>query len=169
MTTLISGMLNLIHDTLEQELITNISVDDPARADIVKIGPLQGEPELEDAPISIEVYHSDPQNPEEWVDEIIEYEMPNTAIWKRKFTVLVRALLVESGASLSESLDIISDVMYRAESAIRHIDWGSVSTEIEYPMGCPADEIQSETEQGGGPGEYDWSGKIRFSVLTVAP
>jgi hypothetical protein len=151
---------------LENKLITEIDEDDVARADVVKVGPLQGEPELEDAPLSVEIYTNDPEKPDEWHDEIVEWQMPRTAVWSRKFTVFYRVQLAETGESLAEAEAIASTLRSRIEVALNMMDWGSLPIDGESIEACPLDDMLSMQAQGGGPNEYDYSGKIRFSILT---
>jgi hypothetical protein len=160
------AILKTLAAHLTAKLITEIDTDDPARAGAVKIGPLQGEPDVDVARISLELYTNDPDKPGEWADEIIEWELPRAAIWARRFTILWRALLVESGEPLSEAVDIASTVKARIEIALNTVDWSPIDVSGETVMGCPLDEMDSELRQGGGPDEYDWSGKIGFDVWT---
>ena len=169
MTTATEAIKTALQTHLENALITAIPEDDPARADVVKIGPLQGDPEIEDAPLSVEIYQNDPEDLEEWWDEIIEWEMPRTAIWSRKFSIQWRALLTELGEPLAEAVAIVSTLKSRLEIALNTMCWTDIEADGEFIDGCSLEEMESRIDQGGGPNEYDYSGKIRFAVLTRAP
>jgi hypothetical protein len=166
MTTASDAIKTALQAHLENKLIAEIAEDDVARASVVKIGPLQGEPELEDAPLSVEIYQNDPEKPDEWFDEIIEWEMPRTAVWSRKFVILYRVLLTETGESLAQGLAIASTLKSRIEYALNTMAWGDVVASDESIETCPLDDMVSKLDQGGGPNEYDYSGKIRFTVIT---
>jgi hypothetical protein len=151
---------------LTEVMITNVDESDPTRAGAVKVGPLQGEPDVDVARISVEIYHNDPENPEEWVDEIVEWEMPRNPIWARRFTILWRALLVDTREELAEALDIASTLKARIEGTLFDMSW-VVTADDESVVGPMLDDMTSEMIQGGGPGEHDWSGKVMFDVLTM--
>ncbi len=157
-----------LRNHLENQLITLIDENDAARADYVKVGPFQGEPELEDAPLSVEIYTNDPEKPDEWHDEILEWEMPRTAIWSRKFTVIYQVLLTETSETLAEAEAIASTLRARIERALNTMNWGSINADGESVEACPLEDMLSMQAQGGGPNEYNYSGKIRFSVITFA-
>lgn len=164
MNTFSNAILSAIRAELERQLVTWVPSVDPSRAYAVKIGPLQGNPDLDAAPINVEVYANDPDNPEQWMDEAVEWEIGGTAIWIRRFTLLFRALLVESGESLEESLAIASDLRDRIEQFLLTTNWGSIQSrheEADFLGG-----LEGEVSQGGGPDAYDWAGKIRFEVIT---
>ncbi len=166
--TITEATLQHLQTTLEKALITDIDGESPDRAGAVKIGQLQGDPDVDLARISVEIYPNDPQKPGEWEDEIIEWEMPRTAIWSRKFCILYRALLADSREDLDESVNIASVIKDRIEYTLNSMDYTGVSFGTERIIGCPVEHMLSEISQGGGPEEYDWSGKILFEVLTSA-
>ena len=97
-----SGIHNLILNKLQSELtlnlITNIDAADIARAGIVKIGPLQGDPDPDVARISVELYYNDPEQTikgsgfskvaNEWDDIVDEIEVGGSITWRRRFTLM---------------------------------------------------------------------------------
>lgn len=164
--SLITPMLIHVRDHLTEQLITNIDASDDARVDVVKLGHLQGEPDPDDAPISVEVHHGDPEYPDDWVDEVVDYEMPSSRIYKRRFCLIIRCLLVDSGLDLEDAAGVMSTVLSRCEAGIVSVDWSTlVLTGNHTIVGCVEDVI-SRSIQGGGPDEHDWLGKVWWSILT---
>lgn len=159
-------ILQHLHNALEKALITDIPAGDPTRAGAVKIGALQGEPDVDEARISVEIYANDPDRPGEWEDEIIEFEIPRTAYWARRFAVSLRCLLVDTGEPLNEASRIASTLKARIEETLLLLDWTGVVSGTERAIGVLEGQIYSLTAQSGGPGEYDWSGKFLFEVQT---
>lgn len=168
MTTLSDAVMTYVEGVLETVLTTNPGASDPAQADEVKIGPLQGDPELDDVPVSVEIYSGDPEKVLEdtWEDEIIAWEIGGVAYWARRYTIRYRALLVDSGESLAEALAIISTLQARIEKELRTTDWGTITADDEAVEFI--NRISSKTIQSGGPDEYDWLGKTRFELVTRA-
>lgn len=162
------AILKQLETSLTDALITSIPENDPTRAGAVKIGPLQGDPDVDAARISVEIYANDPTGTNDWEDEIVEWEMPRTAIWARRFTILWRALLVDTGEDLDEAARIASTIKSRIEFCINRINWSGLEEDGETVIGC-ADDMLSVYTQGGGPDEYDYSGYINFDIETRQP
>lgn len=165
--SIIDAIMTHLQSHLEYELIDNIDLSDASRAGVVKVGPLQGDPDVDVARISAELYYNDPADEDDLHDEIIEWEMPRTAIWARWFTVLWRCLLVDSGEGLMEAKTVATTFEQRLIHALGTVSWTGVEGQnYEQIIGCPLEYIRATKSQGGGPNEYDWQGKIQFSVLT---
>lgn len=165
MRSIHEAILQFLRDELEDKLIMSVPVDDPARAGAVKIGPLLGNPEIDAARIAVEVYQNDPDvTSDEYRDHAYEWEMPRTVYWRRYFSIIIRALLVETGESLDESLDISGILTGRIEAALIQMDLSSVSADNEQALFI--EDIESEMFQGGGEDEYDWTGKIVCTIRT---
>ena len=178
-----SGIHNLILNKLQSELtlnlITNIDAADIARAGIVKIGPLQGDPDPDVARISVELYYNDPEQTikgsgfskvaNEWDDIVDEIEVGGSITWRRRFTVLCRCLLETSREDLLVAHDIASTVRSRIEKSLLKTKWNGVNTVDEYvSRGVFSEHMRSEVAQAGGPPDaYDIHIKIRFEVLTT--
>ena len=173
-----SLILNKVRDELEAALITAIPADDPTRAGVVKIGPLQGDPDPDAARISVELYYNDPDQtitgsgmgsaPEAWDDQVDEIECGAAVTWKRRFTIKARCLLESTGEDLAASHQIAAEVRSRIERALLLMKW-NVSTTDEYvSRGVLSESIRGQVVQAGGPPDaYDFHIKIRFEVLTT--
>lgn len=175
---------NLIVDklvsALQAGLIDDLAEDDPARAGVVMRGPLQGDPDPDQARISVTVHENDPDaiyggSPtsmkDGWVDEIAEMECGAdmySIFWNRRFSVKARALLVNSGESLTEAREIASMLQTRIVRSILGIDWAGVADEQEYvSRGALSTALKVEALQGGGPPDsYDYYVKVRFDLQT---
>ncbi len=99
------GIVNVIVEyvqaQLEAALITNIADNDTSRPTVIKIGPLQGEPDPDTARISVEVHHNDPEDLDgKWRDVIEIVEIGGVVTWARRFTVKLRGLLEASREGL---------------------------------------------------------------------
>lgn len=171
-------ILDRIAETLEEVLITSIDAEDPARAGVVKIGPLQGDPDPDTARISVELYYNDPDraikgsgignDPEPWEDRVDEIEIGTTITWKRRFTAKCRCLLEGTQEELSDAHTIASVVRSRIERALLAARFADIRTEDEYvSRGVLSENLRGVVAQAGGPGAYDFHIKIRFEVLTT--
>jgi hypothetical protein len=172
-------LLNKIKDELTAALITNVDATDNAIAGVVKIGPLQGDPDPDEARISIELYYNDPDQtiktsgvakaPDDWADQVYDIEVGGAVTWRRRFTVKARCLFDRSQEGLTDALDITSTVRSRIEKCLLGIRFSGVSTTDEYvARGIIGDCFRSEVTQAGGPPDaYDFYIKIRIEVLTT--
>lgn len=172
-------IIDKVTDVLQEALIDDIGPSDLARAGKVKRGDLQGDPDPDDARISITVYENDPDAfftgmttgiSGGWSDEIYERAVGGDfgeAIWNRRFTVKARCLLVNSQEALTEARQIAQTVKKRIEKALLTIDWANVEDEDEY-VSRGVFSMHSEALQGGGPPDsYDYVIKVRFDVQTT--
>lgn len=149
--------------------------DDVAAAGAVVRGPLQGDPDPDEARISIDIYENDPDSFEGsgtrglWVDEVYEVECGGAVTWSRKFTVKARCLLETTKENLNEGRSIASTVKERIETAILRNLYSGVQSGDEYVSRGPlADSISTEMLQAGGPPDaYDFHIKVRFELLTT--
>lgn len=172
-------LINFIRDQLEKALITNVPEDDNARAGVVKLGPLQGDPDPDEARISVEVYYNDPDQtlsgsgmgraPEAWDDQVEEVEVGGAITWRRRFTIKALVLLERTREGLSDAHAIVSKVRGRIERALLLMPFSDIGTDEEYvARGVVSDDIRSEMVQVGGPPDsYSFHIKIRFDVLTT--
>lgn len=172
-------ILNFVRDELEEALINDIPVGDPARAGVVKVGPLQGEPDPDEARISVEVYVNDPEQEisgsaigrvtEVWDDQVDEVEIGGSITWKRRFTVKARCLFDRTGEGLSDAQSIASTVRTRIEKRLLTIRFNGLASDDEYVCrGAFSDSLRGSMVQLGGPPDaYDYMLKVRFDVLTT--
>lgn len=173
-------IIDRVVDTLRQHLIDDLPIDDPVRAGVVIKGPLQGDPDPDQARISITVHEGDPDSvyagsftamKDAWVDEIVEIEAGSgeyAAIWSRRFTVKARCLLVNTGENLDGAREIAAVVEKRIIRALLKVDWSGVADDDEYVSRPVLNTgIKAEALQGGGPPDsYDYHIKVRFDVQT---
>lgn len=173
-------IIDRIVENLQETMIDNLPEDDAARAGIITKGPLQGDPDPDQARISISVHEGDPDSvyagsftsmKDAWVDEIVEIEAGSgayAAIWARRFSIKARCLLVNTGEGLDAAREIAATVEKRIIRALLRIDWSGVADEDEY-VSRPvlSTGIKAEALQGGGPPDsYDYYIKVRFDVQT---
>lgn len=169
-TGIVDLVVEYVQEKLEEALITNLASGDPQRAGVVKIGPLQGDPEPDTARISVEVHHNDPDSLDgPWRDRIEIVEIGGVVTWSRRFTVKIRCLLDRTREVLDEAREIASGVRDKAELVLLKELFVGVATADEYvARGAMARTLQSDMVQGGGPPkDYDFHIKIYFEVWTT--
>jgi hypothetical protein len=173
------AVLTHLQTELAHRLITLVAEDDPARAGVVKIGPLQGDPDPDVARISVELYENDPDDEikgsgvsttgNEWKDSVEDIECGGSITWNRRFTIKARCLLETTQEDLAAARRIASTVRSRIEKALLQTTFSGVHSEDEYVARGPfSQDIAGEMYQSGGPPDaYDFGLKIRFSLLTT--
>jgi len=166
------AILERLQAFLQDALIDNITGPDDAKAGVVKIGPLQGDPEPDDARISVEIYGNDPLSDEtadEGEDQIVEVECGGACTWSRKFTLRVRLLFDRTRETLDECREITSTVKERIEIALLKENFVGIASGNEYVSRGPlAGNMRIKTHQGGGPPDsFDFRITITFDVLTT--
>jgi len=170
-------ILNYVRDELQDALIDSIPTDDTARAGIVMLGPLQGDPNPDDARISVTIHENDPDRyygdktmgPPIWADEVSYIECGGSITWKRRFTVKARCLLVATQEDLTSTREIASTVRSRIETALLGMSLSGLAYEDEY-VSKPSfnQHLRGEMVQAGGPPDaYDYHIKILFEVETT--
>lgn len=188
MSAIHDAILLMVSDSLTKALITDptaanaLLLDslgalipgkklDDAIAGIVKIGPLQGDPDPDVARISVELYENDPDGG--WQDVVGMLECGGGAgsgiTWRRRFTALARCLLVVTQEDLSNARRVGSTVRSRIEKALLKTSFAAlVSDDGEIVVrGITSENVRGEMSQFGGPPDaYDIHIKIRFEVLT---
>lgn len=174
-----AALINFLREQLEKSFVTDIPPGDKTRGGVVKLGPLQGDPDPDVARISLEVYYNDPDQtlrgsgmggaPEAWDDQVEEVEVGGCITWKRRFTVKTRCLLEQSREALGDAHLIASTVRSRLEKALLFMDFSGIGTDDEYvARGITSESLRGEMIQAGGPPDsYDFHIKVRFDVLTT--
>ncbi|MEM4204961.1 MAG: hypothetical protein QXS54_12915 [Candidatus Methanomethylicaceae archaeon] len=171
------AIMTKIAEQLTQKLITEVPTSDPARVGVVVFGPLQGNPDPDEARISVTIHDGDPDNFSTgtltsmktlFVDEVIETEIGGSVIWKRVFTVKCRVLLERTKEDLEQARQIVATLKQRVETALLTINMEGISYDNEKViMSIIPDSLASEIYQAGGPpNEYDFFMKFRFAVMT---
>jgi len=167
---IVNEIITYTRDQLEAALITNIDDSDTAQAGVVKVGPLQGEPDPDVARISVEVHHNDPENIDgQWRDVVAIVEIGGTVTWVRRFTIKIRCLLENTREGQAAAMEIAAIVRDRAELALLKELFTGIATDDEYVSRGPmATSLKSDMLQGGGPPDsYDFHIKIYFDVYTT--
>jgi hypothetical protein len=166
---------------LQAALIDRVDPADPARAGVVMAGLLQGDPDPDQARISVTVHENDVDDfygkegtsaiSGSWEDEVAELECGGAITWKRRFTVKARCLLVNTQEGAAVARNIASTVRKRIEKTLLSISFASIQDEDgEYvAKGVFSDALKGEMVQAGGPPDsYDYHIKVRFQVETTA-
>ena len=179
------AVMDYVKTRLERDLIERVlssdgnPADDDTAAGVVKLGPLQGDPDPDVARISVEVYENDPDQEIKgsgisagdrlWKDEIEEVEIGGGITWKRRFTVKVRVLLESTREDLENARRVASTVRSRVEKSVMSMRFAGVESEGEtVVMGPFSEDLISEMLQAGGPPDaYDFFIKLKFEVLTT--
>lgn len=171
-----------VQEVLQNALITSITdPTDKAKAGVVMVGHLQGDPDPDQARISVTIFENDPDAfyggngtsslNGSWEDVVEETECGGAVTWSRKFTVKARCLLVNTGETKAQTQVIASTVRSRIERAILSINWNGIVDGVsgEYvARGAIAETLKGEMVQGGGPPDaYDYHIKVRFDILTT--
>jgi hypothetical protein len=167
---IVNEILEFTQVQLEAALITNISDSDPAKAGVVKIGDLQGDPDPDIARISVVIHHNDPENIDgPWRDFIEIVEIGGVVTWARRFTVKIRCLLETTKETVDEARPIAAIVRDRTELALLKELFTGIQTDDEYVSRGPmATSLKSDMLQGGGPPDsYDFHIKVYFDVYTT--
>jgi hypothetical protein len=172
-------ILGKLQTELQRVMIDDLPADDPTRAGVIKLGPLQGDPDPDLARISVTLHENDPESDiqadpnrsERWEDGIEEVEIGGGLTWSRKFTVNARCLLEGTKEDLQQSRTIASTVRSRIERTLLRVRFSGLSDGVETVVrGVFSDNLNGITRQFGGPPDaYDFQIKIRFDVLTYAP
>jgi hypothetical protein len=171
------AILEKLQAELERALITEVPEGDDTRAGVVKIGPLQGEPDPDVARISVELYANDPgqelpgsgvgSTTEAWDDTPDEIEIGGGITWRRRFTAYARCLLDTTQEDSDNARRIASTVRSRIERTLLGLRFGGLSDGAETVVrGVLSENLRATSIQSGGPGAYDHHIKIRFEVLT---
>jgi len=177
-----SGIHNLamlkIQSALQTALIDNIPATDKARAGVIALGPLQGDPDPDTARISVSIFENDPDavlgkegsaETLRWIDTIYDIEVGGCITWQRRFCIKARCLLENTGEDLLTANDIASTVRSRIEQALLSCKFTNVLADSgEYvSRGVFASSLRGDMLQSGGPGAYDFHIKVRFELLTT--
>jgi hypothetical protein len=174
-------IIDKVLEDLQAVLIDDVEDDDLSKAGLVMKGPSQGDPDPDQARISITIYWGDPDAfyrgqitslTGAWNDEVAEIEAGGGSggvIWNRRFCVKARCLFAATGEDLENGRQYASTVQGRIERALLEMDFSETYDDEEFvSRGVTNSEIKSEMVQGGGPPDaYDFFIKVRFSVQTT--
>lgn len=180
-----SEVLTYVENALQTALVDDISWLHPddapktgdTKAGDVRIGPNQGEPDIEEARIVVTVHENDPQGfhsgaltsiSSSWADEVYETEIGGAVTMKRRFTVRARCLLEQTAEDANQARTVASTLRSRIEHTLLGLGFTGVQTDNErVSMPVRPDGLTGEMYQGGGPDAYDFHIKVRFEILTT--
>lgn len=172
-------IINKLKSHLQAVMIDNIPLNDDTRAGIIYIGPLQGDPDPDEARISITIHENDPdqfisgaptsQERRWWDDDVNMIEIGGCLTHTRRFIIKARCLLENTREDLDNARRISSTVRTRLEHELPMIDFTGISADGEYvSRGILSRDLYSEMIQAGGPPDsYDFLIKIQLAVLTT--
>jgi len=151
------------------DMQTAIEEDDPTRANLVRKGRLQEDPEVYG--VSVLVHLNDPDDPAEWADETMDdlSEYPYTIYWRRRFAVTVKAQYTRVHRA---NRDIVtsrfSTVASRLRDAILHTVVGGLTDSLREGVVLAANPIKKQwaREGGGPPDEFFWDGAFYLEYIT---
>lgn len=178
-----SQIVNLVSVAMQtwltQKLITEIAVNDPTRANLVKVGRLQVDPVKNAVHVTIEP--GDPDAPGSWQHELYTNTLNSQApyanifgevggreeLWWRKFSAEVGCYYVTQGFNQLEANDYAHVVLGRLENAIEQCQTvlGLTDQFGERTHAIYVTKSQL-TESGGPPTQYIWRGKVWFQIQT---
>lgn len=175
---LIDGVL----DELETALITDIDSEDPTRANVVRAGRLQADP-TQGTGINVLLWPEDDNNPDELYtndkqDGLIAptYEIGGGAshMLRLKLYLLFhfKGYRGEDGRIEARTLAYIIQSRIRNVLHTMDIPTHPTTGQPKDDFGEVAIELQVEESwmrEGGGSGNYIWSGEISFGFLTQTP
>lgn len=172
------AIMNRIKDRLVQTLQTPVPEDDLYYVGAIVLGHLQGDPDPDEARISITIHENDPDKfisgsvtgmSGDWSDEVEEIEIGSGITWVRRFTIKARCLLERTQEDLETARDIASTIRTSIEHLLPTISFADINENGEYvSRGIISMTMGGEMLQAGGPPrDYDFIIKIRFDVLTT--
>jgi len=182
-----SGIHSLIMETIEAYLEAHINdgltVDDPEYVSLAKLGPLQGDPDPDEARVFVTIFENDPDKfisgavtsfSSSWIDEIVDTEVGLSdeqvvTTWVRRFVLKARLLLEQTGENEVEARRLASCIRTKIEHLLPKISFSSIKEDDEFvSKRITNDDIQGEMIGAGGPPDsYDFMIKIRFSLWTT--
>lgn len=151
-----------------------IETADETRAGLVRVGPLQASPLS--AGINILMQFNDPQDVKAWPHTILNhamarelgismptYELGGGEMWLRRYTLELTQFF-RPGSDRVTAEELAQIILTRAEWAIRTSKLGGTDDFGEIPLQTYL--YTSVNTEGGGPGQFIFRGRIKFSVLT---
>lgn len=175
-TSLHNTLLDAVVARLVDVCITQIDSEDDTRAGVAREGPLQQDPTS--GRINLLVYPGDPDD-DDWVDSLRTYyvnadmgvpagmptfEIGGGAMYWRVYTVEFSIFL--AGDSFDEARTTAHVVKSRVEQALRTMSLPSGYDDFNEIAVGPRVIQTSQMLPGGGPGNYNWRGKIHYAIGT---
>jgi hypothetical protein len=175
-------IMSRIQSHLEAILRDGYTIFDSTRVHTIQIGPLQGDPDPDEARIFIELFENDPDKivngattgmDGDWSDNVDEIECGDGdnvhQTWNRRFTLKWRCLFDKTREAMEEGQEIASTIKSRIEHELPKISFSGLIDDGEYvSRRILSTAVKSEKLQSGGPPDsYDFRGKIRFELQTT--
>jgi len=175
----------MIHDAILEHIKANFitdlidNVSDNAKVYQVVLGPIQDDPDVSEARLSVTLHENDPDGvykpgstnlTDSWEDMPVEIECGGSITFLRRFTTKARVLLDTTGEDLSTARDIASKLRSRIETSLlnmRFTDVNDPETGEYVSKRVLNSGIRGEMIQAGGPEAYDYHIKVRFQVETT--
>ena len=162
-------IVSLITDKMIEDLEDALKMQGVAKAQVVRDGPLQEDPQKNVT--SCVILENDPEDLNGWVHEQVpyEFELSGSGMYKRRFTVRISAYLTRQGLDRAEAKEMFEDLHGRCIHALRGSTRvpGVVDEYGEVALMCVNGVEKSRCIVRGGP-PTSWIGDIKvwFTVLT---
>lgn len=176
-------VMERIQTYLAEHLNDGLQPGDREWVTLVKNGPLQGDPDPDEARIFITIFENDPDGfvsgvvtslSGGWTDEILDTEIGLEddrviTTWVRKFTLKARLLLEQTRENEYEARNAASGIRTRIEHLLPKVPFSDLKADGEYvSKRISGNDTQGEMIGAGGPPDsYDFMIKIRFSLWTT--
>jgi len=178
-TQIVNLLLQRMLPHLKDGLITNVAVNDPSRAKIVKIGLLQTS-KVQNV-TSIGIIGGDHENPA-WRDGIVSIEdMENVAqdfparevgggqLWWRRGTAVIECFHITTLLSEEEAFEASYATLGRLMSLIESTPLSGLRDDFDesaIKIYCPSNTF---FQSGGPPNQYIFRGKVFWMMMTERP
>lgn len=163
--SIVNVLLDNAVDWLSQRLI--LQVDDTTKAGLIRTGKLQSDPTI--YKINITLHPGGPDAPDilmpkDHAGTNSSFYMPNGVFWLRRFFADFEMFFVgETDRDTARSKANV--VMSRARAAI--LGMKMPDTRDSFKEGAVrVVATKMELQEGGGPGNFIWRGKIHFEFIT---
>ena len=168
-------LIQHINNNLEQDMQTNIPVNDPTRANLVRPGLLQDDPTI--ARINVLTYANDPDDELGWLHGVIPGGTPNQTtqdppsyqigggeMWYRRFKTMIE-VFPSPKVDRQGALQLASVVLARAERTLTLLDM-NIGTDDFGESAIDLRVMKSGLIFGGGEGQFIHICNIWYQILT---
>jgi hypothetical protein len=177
MSHIVPMILERFRQTLQATLIDSVHLENPIRANIVKVGRFQDDPTR--FPISVAISPGDPADPE-YRDGIVTmqeqkhsigFEIPPREIgggqyWWRRGVLQVQCHFVLSRYPEPKATEYAYEVLGRILGSLERTNVADLTDDYGEHAIVPFAYANTYFESGGPPADYIWRGKVLWSVLT---
>lgn len=165
MAPFVAGAIGEIVSLLDAVCRTDLAVDDPTRAGLVREWPLQDDPE--DYRISILIAENDPTD-DNWGHEAdySRIEIGGSLPWIRRFSVHLLCYFTRTAEDYDTASGYARQIMGRIEQALATFHPSSVGDNGESALYHPGLKSSSLMHDGGRDSENVFKGKIQVEFMT---